>query len=262
MIIPTGNAPHKSTQTPFELRFKLAQAAFVDCGSFCEPKISDIENNSRISYTVDTLRELHALHPDSELFLIVGSDMNENLPKWKNYEEIKNLCTFVAGERDGKSSTQIREMFKPKRYIHSINVAIMCYELSKKHGLSSLDSEKAYIAGILHDITKKSELKPNSVLFEPSASELETPKLWHALTGAELVRDEMGITDPDIINAIRYHTIGRMGMSVVEKIVYIADKISAERDYKGVEYLRALAFENLDAAVDTEMKEKKKKYER
>jgi len=256
LIIPTGNAPHKTTQTPFETRFKLAQAAFPSY------EISDIENTPEKSYTVDTLRKLHQIYPNSDFHLIVGQDMYDFFDKWKDHEQIRELCTVEAGARDSKSSTQIRGWLTEKRYTHSINVAIMCGELSKKHKLTPKESEKAYIAGILHDIMKKSKQPPHPTEFNPAPIELSEPKLWHALTGAKYVRDEMEITDLDILNAIRYHTIGRPNMSVIEKIVYIADKISAERDYKGVEYLRQLAFENLDLAVKTEIKEKEKRYER
>jgi nicotinate-nucleotide adenylyltransferase len=256
LIIPTGNAPHKATMTPYDVRFKLAQAAFVNCGN-CE--ISDIENKAEECYTIDTLRKLHEIYPGSEFFLIIGSDIPESLDNWKEREEIPKLCTVISGERDLMSSSRIREMFKPKRYIHSMNVAMMCGELSKKHKLPPEASEKAYIAGILHDITKKCDYAPDPTTFEPTPEEIAEPKLWHAITGAKYVRDVPGITDTEIINAIRFHTVARPNMSVVEKIVYIADKISAERDYKGVEELRALAFINLDLAVYTAIKKGMKK---
>ncbi|MCL1903632.1 MAG: nicotinate (nicotinamide) nucleotide adenylyltransferase [Oscillospiraceae bacterium] len=275
LIIPTGNAPHKSTMTLYDKRLKLAKAAFPGC------EISDIENKPVLSYTIDTIRELKASYPeDTELFLIIGSDMLLNFAQWNNYEEILKQCTVVAAARDSfeygeyakrfgitlidipiveMSSSGIREMFKPKRYVHSVNVAIMCGELSERWGLSSELAEKAYIAGILHDIMKKSEVVPNFAEYQPSPEELAEPKLWHAISGAKYVRDVMHIVDFDIVNAIRFHTVGRPEMSIVEKIVYIADKISEERDYKDVDELRALAFENLDLAVYESIKASIKK---
>ena len=272
IIIPTGNAPHKSTMTPFEIRFKLAQAAFPDC------EISDIENTPRTSYTIDTIGELRKIYPNDDFFLLIGSDMLTGFDRWKDYKRILEQCTVTAAARDGSemseyakhaerlgidfiefpiiemSSTQIRERYKPKRYIHSLNVAIMCGMLAKRHGAGIEASEKAYIAGLLHDIMKalpheeaqdivqKSDLSPDPV-------EIDAPKLWHAIAGAQYVRDTLKITDVEIINAIRFHTIARAGMSVVEKIVYLADKISFERDFDDVGEVRAAAFEDLDLGV-------------
>ncbi|MCL1789509.1 MAG: nicotinate (nicotinamide) nucleotide adenylyltransferase [Oscillospiraceae bacterium] len=275
LIIPTGSAPHKTTATPYNVRFKLAEAAFPDC------EISDIENHPSASYTIDTIRKLKTNYPpDTKIFLIIGSDMLLNFDKWKDYKQILELCTVIAAARDSSdygeyavrlgirlvelpvvemSSSQIREKFKPKRYIHSINVAVMCGTLSRKYKLSAEISKKVYIAGILHDIMKKSDIVPNYTEYEPTSEELAEPKLWHAISGAKYVRDVLGISDTDIADAIRFHTVGRPKMSMVEKIVYIADKISEERDYKGVEEIRTLAFENLDLAVYTSLKSSLKK---
>ena len=74
-------------------------------------------------------------------------------------------------------------------------------------------------------------------------------KLWHAMSGSIFIQSEYGITDPAMISAVRYHTTGKAGMSLLEKIVYTADFTSAERDYPGVERIRALAKRDLDAAV-------------
>lgn len=73
--------------------------------------------------------------------------------------------------------------------------------------------------------------------------------LWHAIAGAAYIRDEFGIKDIDIINAVRFHTVGRAGMSRLEEIVYLADLVSADRDYKDVERMRKLAHTNLDEAM-------------
>lgn len=103
IIIPTGNAPHKTTETPFEHRFAMAKSAFPDC------EVSDMENNEKESYTVDTVRELRRLYPDSKLILILGADAFESFSSWKDYEQILELCHIIAGGRDGISSRLIRE---------------------------------------------------------------------------------------------------------------------------------------------------------
>ena len=77
----------------------------------------------------------------------------------------------------------------------------------------------------------------------------DNPKLWHAPAGAAYVRDELGIVDEEMIHAIKYHTTGRPGMTVLERIIYVADFISDERDYPGVEKVRETAYRNLDEAI-------------
>jgi len=76
-----------------------------------------------------------------------------------------------------------------------------------------------------------------------------SPKLWHSIAGAAYLRDELKITDADIFNAVRYHTTGRAGMSLLEKVIYIADYISADRTYSGIEEMRRLAEINLEDAM-------------
>ena len=75
-------------------------------------------------------------------------------------------------------------------------------------------------------------------------------KLWHAMAGAAYVKFVMGIDDREIIRAVRYHTTGRAGMSLLEKIVYLADYISAERNYSGVENMRKLCEKDMDEAIE------------
>jgi nicotinate-nucleotide adenylyltransferase len=148
----------------------------------------------------------------------------------------------------------IKKNLKEPRCTHSINVSEMCRELSKKHRLNEIMSQDAYTGGILHDIAKmfpRGELEETvkKSRFNPDPVEICTPSLWHAIAGAEYAADELGIVNPEIINAIRFHTIARENMGVIEKIVYIADKISIDRTYKSVEEARALAFKDLDLCV-------------
>jgi len=150
----------------------------------------------------------------------------------------------------------IKEKLGKKRYTHSINVAEMCKKLSAKY---NCNSDKAYTAGLLHDIAKELPRDEMYMLVRDSSLaadeiEMQTPPLWHAIAGAAYARDELKITDTDIINSIRFHTVARAGMSLLEKIVYISDKISSERDYNGVEELHELAFSNLDLCLLTAIK--------
>lgn len=143
-----------------------------------------------------------------------------------------------------------------KRFNHSLNVADMCFRLAQAYGE---DSIKAYTAGILHDIMKEQPpedlaLRTKLSGLSPDPVELTTPALWHAVAGAAYVRDELGIADSDLINAIRFHTIGRENMSVLEKIVYLGDLVSKDRQFDDIEKYRDLAFEDLDAAMYAALK--------
>jgi len=145
----------------------------------------------------------------------------------------------------------IKEHLSPKRYVHSLNVADECRKLAEKYGE---DPEKAYFAGLLHDICKElpdSEQKELvlSSGFAVCREELETRSLWHGIAGAYFVKKEFGVEDIDILNSIRFHTVGRAGMSRLEEIVYMGDLISAERDYKDVDKMRKIAYTNLNEAM-------------
>ncbi|MCL2754720.1 MAG: bis(5'-nucleosyl)-tetraphosphatase (symmetrical) YqeK [Oscillospiraceae bacterium] len=256
LIIPTGIAPHKPIETDYATRLALCKGAFVNCGDNVE--ISEAENTGLPNYTVDTLRKLHELYPGASFVLAVGSDAFDGLDTWRDPEQIRELCEVVQVSRDivQISSSQIRDKFlKRKRYVHSLNVAIKCGELAKHHGLSLAEREKAYIAGLYHDIEKSIEKRfesfPTWLENEYGADPVEKahPKLWHGIAGAVYVRDELKIHDDDILNAIRFHTIARACMSEVEKIVYVSDKVSPEREAEELVPLRRLAYEDLDAAL-------------
>ena len=103
-------------------------------------------------------------------------------------------------------------------------------ELAVRFGLSEADIERASLAGLLHDTAKllpKEDLLRRAEVFGLPITEFhrQSPQTLHPLVGAALVNIELGITDEDILNAIRSHTTGRAGMSVLERIVYVADKI-------------------------------------
>ena len=85
--------------------------------------------------------------------------------------------------------------------------------------------------------------------YELMENELSYPKVIHALTGAVIAKKKFNITDSEILNAIRYHTLGNVKMSTLDKIIYIADLTSCDRIYKGVEILRDMAYNNIDKAI-------------
>ncbi len=144
----------------------------------------------------------------------------------------------------------IKGKMPESRYIHTLGVMETAIHLAEKYGE---DVKKAEIAAIFHDYAKYcDEDEMRQIIVEQQLpQELLTfyPSLWHGPVGAYLVKTEVGITDEDILNAISYHTTGRTGMSLLEKIIYVADYIEPNRSFSGVKKVRKLAEENLDKAL-------------
>ena len=139
----------------------------------------------------------------------------------------------------------------PQRIGHVAGCESEAVMLAKRWGE---DPDLAATAGILHDITKKQSFEDQLNLCEKYGiildnAERETPKLLHARTGAALARDLFGIS-PAVYDAIRWHTTGKPDMTMLEKIIYLADYIEPTRDFPGVEDLRELAYKDLDAAME------------
>ena len=145
----------------------------------------------------------------------------------------------------------IRALMGDYRFDHSVNVAAEAVELAKLYGE---DEEKAYTAGILHDITKEIPKDEQLKIIADGGILLDdvqknAPKLWHSISGSVYIQTELGITDSDIINAVRYHTTGRANMSLLEKIIYIADYPAVGREYNGVEIMREKSRKSLEEAI-------------
>ncbi|MDD3958472.1 MAG: bis(5'-nucleosyl)-tetraphosphatase (symmetrical) YqeK [Candidatus Izemoplasmatales bacterium] len=130
----------------------------------------------------------------------------------------------------------------PKRLRHTQSVVAFALSLGAAH---HADLDKVEAACWLHDVAKNRVPSPDDETFDADAWPEAT---HHARHAAIFARTELGITDPDILDAITYHTTGRPGMSLIEKIVFVADHIEPHR--KGVpEKFRMLAHEQLDVVV-------------
>lgn len=154
-----------------------------------------------------------------------------------------------------KEPKEYQEIIHPflteKRYHHSLCVAEAAVTLAKKYGG---DSRKAETAGILHDIMKDLPQGEQLKMMEQfgiilTNVERAAPKLWHAVLGAAYIKNELHLDDAEILDAVRYHTTGRENMTLLDKIIFIADFISADRDYEGVENLRKAAEVSLEEAM-------------
>lgn len=141
----------------------------------------------------------------------------------------------------------IRERLSDYRFHHSMCVANRAVELAKKY---NLDTEKAYAAGILHDIMKEESLDVQRELIESdgykmSDVELNSKNIYHQMSGAMYVKKVLGIADEDIIGGIRYHTTGRADMTLFEMLIYLADFTSEDRNYPDVDIMRELTDKSL-----------------
>ena len=145
---------------------------------------------------------------------------------------------------------KLKKMINKKRYKHSINVMETAKKLAS---IYNSDIDKAELAGLLHDCGRIDKGKEISIdLINSKCYEKDFCKnqnLKHAVIGAYIANKEYNISDIDILNAIRYHTTGRANMTLLEKIIYIADKIEPDRCYEGVEQLRKFAYEDIDIAL-------------
>ena len=149
---------------------------------------------------------------------------------------------------------QLRErslsLHKPKRAAHADGCSVFAAELAERYGANR---EHAIRAGILHDITKALTPEQHRMICEKydvflTEDEKHYPKLLHAPTGAAIAEHIFGENEA-VCTAIRWHTTGRAGMSLLEKIIYIADYAEPNRSFEGLELLRHILTRDLDAAI-------------
>lgn len=150
-----------------------------------------------------------------------------------------------------KYESIIKERLSEYRFTHSMNVAKRAREFAKIYGL---DANKAYLTGILHDITKETEYAEQEKYMDnlgiiPTELEKSNKLVYHQISGACYVKSVLGIDDEEILGAIRYHTTGRADMTDFEMLIYLADLTSAERSYPDVEKVRELADKSLEDAM-------------
>lgn len=147
--------------------------------------------------------------------------------------------------------SKLKEKLSEKRYEHSINVSKAAVKLAKIYGE---DAEKAYVAGLLHDIAKEMSTQEHIEILKKSDLPFEdfekvSPKVLHGPAGSVYVKENLKINDEGILNAIRYHTTGRENMTLLEKIIFVADYISDERDFFDSPKVRKIAETDIDEVV-------------
>ena len=145
----------------------------------------------------------------------------------------------------------LKERLTEKRFFHSLAVAKEALRLAEKYGA---DTKKAFLSGLLHDVCKDDKPNLQLQLFEEFGIILDTVeknarKLWHARAGAVYLKEKLGIDDNEVISAVRYHTTAKANMTLLEKILYLADFTSEDRDYPGVEDMRCAVDISLEHAM-------------
>lgn len=331
LLIPTRVPPHKALTEDVagpEHRLEMTRFAVQALNLDGVAEASDLElRREGKSYTLDTLREIRALYPKGELFLLLGTDMFLTFHQWRHPEEIAKLCTLCAFHRSALdsagdfasqkrrlerkfgahvkfvdlqevvdiSSTRLRQMLPagqgreflapavygcilreglygtnadlrrlsledlrcvalsmldPRRIPHVLGTEETAAALALRWGA---DEESARRAALLHDCTKKFDKELQMALcrqygIEPDAAERREGKLLHAITCAAVAYADFGVSG-EVRDAIRWHTTGKADMTLLEKIIYLADYIEPTRDFCDLTELRRLAFEDLDGAL-------------
>ncbi len=200
-------------------------------------------NNSYLAYSSTSVRAMIAFGCGEEyLSEAVAQYIREN-GLYYSGAELKNLPYETLSEVS-------LSLHHPKRVPHVVGCSQTAVELARQYGVNETDAKRA---GILHDITKiltGAEQLKLSEKYAMIISDLErkTPKLLHSKTGAAVAEHVFG-ENAAVCEAIRWHTTGRRQMSLLEKIIYLADYMEPNRDFDGVEELRRLAVEDLDAAL-------------
>lgn len=162
-----------------------------------------------------------------------------------------------------KIKTNVRKYLDEKRYNHVVRVAECAVELAK---IYNVNVEKVETSAYLHDVAKFFDLSEMIDLIKGKYPEVsdelsKTTAILHGFAGAEFVRnnfDLFGIDDEEILDGVKYHTIGSPKMSTLAKIVYLSDAIESARTWEGVAEARELAKTDLDAAIKFEINEKLK----
>ena len=203
----------------------------------------ELVKNDVIPISSTQMRRLLAFHcADAFLPAGVGDYIRENglyyvSARWKNLpmEELEQVVV---------------SLLNPNRVAHVLGCRDTAVELAKRWGADVTDAARA---GILHDITKALDGPLQLTLCEAYGKILSDfsrkyPKTLHALTGS-LVAERIFGENEAVVSAIRYHTTGKAGMNLLETIVYVADYMEPNRDFPGVEKLRALAFTDLPSAL-------------
>lgn len=182
-----------------------------------------------------------------------GKDITSLVPEAvADYIQERGIYRKGRGTMDfAQLEAEVKTHLTEKRFYHSQCVAAEAVQLAERYGANV---EKARLAGILHDIMKDTPPEQQLKILTDSGiilsdTQQRNRKLWHALSGAAYIRNKLGITDCEIVSSVECHTSGKGNMTLLDKVLFVADYISADRDYPGVEEMRKLAESSLEEAM-------------
>lgn len=145
---------------------------------------------------------------------------------------------------------KVKANLTESRYLHTLRVCETAKELAQRY---HADVYAVQQAALFHDYAKcmkESDLEAeiNRRQLDPSLFKYHH-ELWHGPVGAEIVKEQFGVINPDALNAIRYHTTGRCGMSLTEQVLFVSDYIEPARNFPGLDEVRSAALVNLTQAA-------------
>ncbi len=268
-VIVAKSSPFKNNHyASFSDRFKMCELAFDDS----RVKVLDIEEKYDFKYTYDTVKFLKSQY-DYKFYFAIGSDNEKNLCKWYKYDELKLFVDFVVFNRTLVSSTvarvtkdteidvvndyiktrglyksefdndflKLKNVVSKKRFSHVVHVYKLILELAEVH---NLDKEKCALSAIYHDYYKEladEDFITDYKLKHPEYKHFHN-KVMHAIIGGELLD-----LDAEVLDAIKYHTLGKEEAGNVLKALYVADYCEQSRKYfDEVKYILDIAFKDLD----------------
>lgn len=173
-------------------------------------------------------------------------------------DHILDFCSESAVTAFYEYAIDLFFILSSKRLLHTLNVAIYAARLARIHGA---DVDKALIAGVLHDCAKELPIElQHQYAVERSGDMFNHEKLYHSPAGALVAEKRYRIKDEEILNAILYHTTGHSGMTDVEKIIFLADKLEPARTYIDLKDMRQAALEDINKAMQMVTKEVYEKF--
>lgn len=207
---------------------------------------------TEVSSSAVRLNHDYSLLPDKVIEFINTHDLY-------NKSQILNQVSETVVNEFYELSVSLFFILSKKRLLHTLNVALYSAELAAIH---KVDANKALIAGVLHDCAKELPIEEQREYSYRLVGDLfENERLYHSAAGAYLAREQYGITDSEILNSILYHTTGHGGMTPLDSIVYIADKLEPSRTYADLEDIRRAAAVDLITAVKMVVGQVKDKFD-
>ena len=263
-----------------ELWLLMGTDMFLTLQAWKDPgKILDLAGIAAFGRTEEDTEELFSVqreylsrtYPQARIFTLTipgvvdisSTELREKLAKGEGSRFLAPaVYGYILRERLYRTNADLKNLpleqlrpialsyLKHKRIPHVLGTEQEAIRLAERYGA---DVEKARRAALLHDCTKKLEMEDQLALCRQYGIELDeleqvALKLLHSKTGAAIARDVFGVDD-ELYSAIWYHTTGRAGMTLMEKIIYLADYIEPTRDFPGVDDLRKACYEDLDKGL-------------